>query len=119
MEGKNTETKQACMSSDQEKTDNAIVEYNRRIQIRNWLQVKECTICKVDIMKLCGECQRDWPKTGIEDCIVAVGKCEHAFHFHCLSRWFLNNKTCPVCSKKRRGYKKKWEFQEYRLKYGN
>ena len=66
MEGKNTETKRACLSSDQEETGNA--EYNRRFEISNWLQVKECAICKVDIMKLCIECLTDWPETGIEDC---------------------------------------------------
>ena len=116
MEGKNTETKQACMSSGQEKTGNAVVEYNRRFEISNWLQMKECAICKVDIMNLCIECVTHWPGTGIEDCIVAVGKCHHAFHFHCLSRWFLNSKTCPVCES--RGHEK-WKFQKYRLNYGN
>ena len=112
MEGKNTETKQTGKSLNQEKTSDALVEYNRRFEIKKYLHVKYCRICKIDIMKLCAECLTDWPKTGIEDCIVAVGKCKHAFHFHCLTTWFMTNNVCPVCYKK-------WEFQKYRLQYGN
>ena len=45
MEGKNTETKRACLSSDQEETGNA--EYNRRFEISNWLQVKDAPYARL------------------------------------------------------------------------
>ena len=112
MKGKMTETKHTGKSSNQEKNSDDSVEYNRRLEIKKYLHVDECAICKTDIMKLCRECQENWSKTSIEECIVAVGKCNHAFHFHCLARWFLKHNVCPQCNKK-------WEYQEYRLEYGN
>ncbi len=24
-------------------------------------------------------------------------KCNHTFHLHCIDRWLLKNRTCPIC----------------------
>ena len=31
-----------------------------------------------------------------KDCNIASGKCNHAFHFHCISRWLSSRNVCPL-----------------------
>jgi Ring finger domain len=31
---------------------------------------------------------------------ITTLKCGHSFHFNCIGRWTLSNKTCPLCRKK-------------------
>jgi anaphase-promoting complex subunit 11 len=59
--------------------------------------------------ELCGICQMpfdgcapdvSWPG---DDCPVVWGKCGHAFHLPCISKWLQSNKTCPIC-------RREWEF---------
>lgn len=94
------------------------------------ISVDNCAICRNHIMDLCIECQakmnenepdkdKDKEKDkeidknkkeknkSIEDkdnCTVAWGVCNHAFHLHCISRWIKARQVCPLDNTK-------WEFQ--------
>ena len=49
------------------------------------IHVDNCAICRNHIMDPCIECQST--QSANDDCTVTWGVCNHAFHFHCISRW--------------------------------
>ncbi|TDG47337.1 hypothetical protein AWZ03_006196 [Drosophila navojoa] len=67
--------------------------------------VDNCAICRNHIMNLCIECQAD-PNANKDECTVAWGECNHAFHYHCIARWLKTRHVCPLDNKE-------WVYQKY------
>jgi RING-box protein 1 len=58
------------------------------------IEAEVCGICRNDINDLCIECNADGADN---DCQIAWGTCNHAYHRHCIHKWLKNKQTCPMC----------------------
>lgn len=55
--------------------------------------ITSCAICRNAFGESCIGCKNSCPN---ENCLIAIGKCEHAYHLHCIETWLLRREVCPM-----------------------
>lgn len=56
-----------------------------------------CTICRMEINGPCSDCKTI--EHTMTTCPMAVGRCRHKYHLHCINKWLKSgNMSCPLCS---------------------
>lgn len=80
----------------------------QKFEVKKWIgvamwtfnnDVELCAVCRNLIVDPCIECQSNCSSVTGEsdsDCKVAWGVCNHAYHFHCVSKWLKKHSTCPL-----------------------
>lgn len=93
------------MTETSEKKVKPVFEISKFNAVALWswdIMVDNCAICRNNIMESCIDCQAK-SNSGNEceqdGCTVAWGVCNHAFHFHCISRWLKTRDVCPLDNK--------------------
>ena len=71
------------------------------------IMIDTCAICRCIINDIGIDCQANQASSTAEECSIAWGYCNHAFHFHCISKWLRKRPNCPLDNQE-------WEF----LKFG-
>ena len=81
-------------------------EKKKMVEVKKWnvvamwhwnIEVENCAICKNQISDLCVDCHANSASASDNECQVAWGQCNHAFHHHCIGRWLKTRATCPLC----------------------
>lgn len=63
--------------------------------ISSWkVETGMCSICRNLVEGPCIACQTEGDIT--KECYLWWGKCGHVFHEHCISRWTVSRKVCPL-----------------------
>ncbi|OWA50738.1 putative Anaphase-promoting complex subunit 11 [Hypsibius exemplaris] len=75
-----------------------VIQEWRAVASWKWKDASEddCGICRSPFSACCNDCK--YPG---EECPIAVGKCSHTFHIHCIQKWLQSQQqqrqTCPMC----------------------
>ena len=56
------------------------------------IKTDDCVICKRGLSKPCITCESN----NLNNCFLAVGKCSHIYHYHCVRRWSQIHSVCPL-----------------------
>eukprot|EP00831_Metopus_contortus_P020306 TRINITY_DN18925_c0_g1_i1.p2 TRINITY_DN18925_c0_g1~~TRINITY_DN18925_c0_g1_i1.p2 ORF type:complete len:118 (+),score=15.58 TRINITY_DN18925_c0_g1_i1:145-498(+) len=93
--GKKQTLKIIQMESGAETDTKFVIKKFNPVGIWSWdIHVEVCAICRESLREPCLGC-----KTNSEckdECVLAWGKCNHCFHYHCISRWTKVKTTCPL-----------------------
>lgn len=86
-----------------------MAENERLVTIKSWRAIAtwhwkvddtNCGICRNIFDGCCSSC-----KIPGDDCPIVWGKCNHAFHMHCIIRCLQVQNSCPMC-------RANWEYKD-------